>query len=307
MRQRCCAQIKTHTRTKDALFLYIENRGKESAWVGGRKEGSECANSCVCQSGIAKFESGARSADLWTRMRPHIWAGVSITHSCIHTRISSIRKLVSSVVRTHATLINKKFFDQCVCVCACWSVDSLQSINQSINRFIMSMAGPTCSNCGSSEFETDPSRGDTVCTRCGIVIEDNAIVNEIQFEEGGTSVIGQRVNEETGARSFSAVLLGVSKHSRYVTLGEFVDQVTRIRYEIIFLIEIITSGLRKCQTKDQNGRQSAEPEQLLHRPSVLLLQDGTQSTTDPRTQEFSRDRCLCVHDLSSGIDSTHSS
>jgi transcription initiation factor TFIIIB Brf1 subunit/transcription initiation factor TFIIB len=78
---------------------------------------------------------------------------------------------------------------------------------------------PTCSNCGSSDFETDASRGDTVCIRCGIVVEDNAIVNEIQFEEGGTSVIGQRVNEECGNRSFSAVLMGVSKDSRHVTLG----------------------------------------------------------------------------------------
>ncbi|KAK4336960.1 hypothetical protein RND71_043410 [Anisodus tanguticus] len=81
----------------------------------------------------------------------------------------------------------------------------------------------TCHNCGSSEFETDPARGDTVCTKCGIVIEDNAIVNEIQFEEGnfgGTHVVGQRVTDEYSMRSLSVGgLLGSGgKQSRVITL-----------------------------------------------------------------------------------------
>ena len=56
-----------------------------------------------------------------------------------------------------------------------------------------------CSTCGSSDIDFDPSRGDTVCTNCGSVLEESAIVNEVGFQEtsaGGTSVIGQFVSSE---------------------------------------------------------------------------------------------------------------
>lgn len=84
----------------------------------------------------------------------------------------------------------------------------------------------TCPHCGSSEFETDQARGDTVCMKCGIVIEDNVIVNEIQFEEGnfgGTHVVGQRITDEySSMRSLSVGgLMGSGKQSRQITLGIF--------------------------------------------------------------------------------------
>ena len=52
-----------------------------------------------------------------------------------------------------------------------------------------------CKHCGSSELEKDPARCDVVCTRCGAVLEEGAIVSEVQFEEGdgGGRVIGQFV------------------------------------------------------------------------------------------------------------------
>lgn len=67
--------------------------------------------------------------------------------------------------------------------------------------------GKTCKSCGSSELEVDPSRGDTVCTNCGTVLEDSAIVSEVQFEEnshGISSAIGQFVSSESsgGCRGF---------------------------------------------------------------------------------------------------------
>lgn len=84
-------------------------------------------------------------------------------------------------------------------------------------------SGLTCHNCGSSEFETDQARGDTVCMKCGIVIEDNVIVNEIQFEEGsfgGTHVVGQRVTDDYGgSRITVGGLIGSGKQSRQITLG----------------------------------------------------------------------------------------
>lgn len=56
-----------------------------------------------------------------------------------------------------------------------------------------------CSNCGGSDIDFDPSRGNAVCINCGSVLEDNIIVSEVQFQEnsiGGTSAIGQFVSSE---------------------------------------------------------------------------------------------------------------
>ena len=57
----------------------------------------------------------------------------------------------------------------------------------------------TCPHCKSSDFDVDPSRGDTVCTNCGIVVEENAIVSELTMQEnadGSSTVVGQFVSSE---------------------------------------------------------------------------------------------------------------
>lgn len=71
------------------------------------------------------------------------------------------------------------------------------------------MSGRKCKNCGSSDIEVDPGRGDAVCTNCGSVLEDNIIVAEVQFEEnahGASSAIGQFVAADSkgGATNFGA-------------------------------------------------------------------------------------------------------
>lgn len=56
-----------------------------------------------------------------------------------------------------------------------------------------------CSQCGCTEIDTDPARGDAVCTNCGTVLEDQIIVSEVQYQEnsaGGASVIGQFVSND---------------------------------------------------------------------------------------------------------------
>ena len=56
-----------------------------------------------------------------------------------------------------------------------------------------------CKNCGSSDIDTDPTRGDAVCTNCGSVVEETFIVSEVEFQEnsaGGANVIGQFVSSE---------------------------------------------------------------------------------------------------------------
>ena len=50
-----------------------------------------------------------------------------------------------------------------------------------------------CQNCGSAEIESDDSRADSVCTKCGTVCESQLIVSDVQFEEnahGGSSALG---------------------------------------------------------------------------------------------------------------------
>ena len=49
-----------------------------------------------------------------------------------------------------------------------------------------------CQNCGSNEIESDSTRADSVCTKCGTVCESGIIVSDVQFEEnahGGTSAL----------------------------------------------------------------------------------------------------------------------
>lgn len=64
------------------------------------------------------------------------------------------------------------------------------------------MSESKCRACGSTEIETDPARGDAVCTQCGVVLEDQLIVSETAFEEspsGNMTLLGQFVaSDSTG-------------------------------------------------------------------------------------------------------------
>ncbi|XP_076296252.1 brf RNA polymerase III subunit [Lasioglossum baleicum] len=85
------------------------------------------------------------------------------------------------------------------------------------------MSGNKCRNCGSTDIETDPSRGDAVCTECGFVLEDQLIVSETAFKEtpsGNMMVLGQFVaNDSTGgATGFGAAYHVNGKESRGITL-----------------------------------------------------------------------------------------
>ncbi|XP_060518423.1 transcription factor IIIB 90 kDa subunit [Cylas formicarius] len=95
-------------------------------------------------------------------------------------------------------------------------------------------SGKKCQNCGSSEIEVDPARGDAVCTNCGSVLEDSIIVSEIQFEEGAhgtTSAIGQFVAADSsgGATKFGAAFHVVGLlESRELTLRKARGGITHL-------------------------------------------------------------------------------
>ncbi|KAH6926400.1 hypothetical protein HPB50_018107 [Hyalomma asiaticum] len=80
----------------------------------------------------------------------------------------------------------------------------------------------SCTNCGSSEIDTDPSRGDAVCMGCGSVLENSIIVSDIQFEEnahGGSRAIGQLISMDGGSSVHVAGFHhGTGKESRELTL-----------------------------------------------------------------------------------------
>lgn len=88
------------------------------------------------------------------------------------------------------------------------------------------MFGATCNQCGSTELESDPTRGDTFCTKCGAVIEENLIVSELQFEEGShgaANLIGRMVSSDANYKSLAAGTIGNnlsvnSRESREITL-----------------------------------------------------------------------------------------
>lgn len=67
----------------------------------------------------------------------------------------------------------------------------------------------TCPHCKSSELDTDPARGDTVCTGCGSVLEENTIVSEVAFvsnSDGSSSMVGQFVSGEGKHYSLYCIL-----------------------------------------------------------------------------------------------------
>lgn len=88
------------------------------------------------------------------------------------------------------------------------------------------MFGATCNQCGSTELESDPTRGDTFCTKCGAVLEENLIVSELQFEEGShgaANLIGRMVSSDANYKSLAAGTIGNnlsvnSRESREITL-----------------------------------------------------------------------------------------
>ena len=61
------------------------------------------------------------------------------------------------------------------------------------------MPSRMCKQCGCTDIDTDQTRGVSVCTGCGSVLEDQLIVSEVQFQEnsgGGSHVVGQFVSTD---------------------------------------------------------------------------------------------------------------
>mmetsp|Transcript_36100 Transcript_36100/g.82412 ORF Transcript_36100/g.82412 Transcript_36100/m.82412 type:complete len:658 (+) Transcript_36100:270-2243(+) len=86
-------------------------------------------------------------------------------------------------------------------------------------------AAAMCPNCGSRNIESLGPSGSSVCTDCGIIVEENTIVSSVEFVEGAggsSSMVGQYVGANsargfgTGARRGQ---YGFSRQSRENTLA----------------------------------------------------------------------------------------
>ncbi len=58
---------------------------------------------------------------------------------------------------------------------------------------------PVCAVCGGTEIDNDATRGDSVCVKCGHVMESNMIIAEVSYTDasaGGGVMIGQFVNAD---------------------------------------------------------------------------------------------------------------
>jgi len=87
--------------------------------------------------------------------------------------------------------------------------------------------------CGhdTAEVEHDSTRGVVVCTMCGCVLEENIIVSEVQFEEGGhggSHIVGQMVGD-SGFRGLTVGgMMGSGKESRQVTLDNAKSRIKQV-------------------------------------------------------------------------------
>jgi transcription factor IIIB 90 kDa subunit len=86
-----------------------------------------------------------------------------------------------------------------------------------------------CPNCGSTAIETQDASGNSVCTQCGVVCEENAIVSSVEFVEGqggASSMVGQFVSATSrkaytggGGGGRGGGNYGFSRDSRETTLA----------------------------------------------------------------------------------------
>mmetsp|Transcript_13063 Transcript_13063/g.21615 ORF Transcript_13063/g.21615 Transcript_13063/m.21615 type:complete len:636 (-) Transcript_13063:136-2043(-) len=85
-----------------------------------------------------------------------------------------------------------------------------------------------CPSCGSKEIEKHDASGASICTDCGVVVEENAIVSSVEFVEGAggaSSMVGQFVSA-TSSKAYTGGggggrggRYGFSRDSRETTLA----------------------------------------------------------------------------------------
>ncbi len=66
-----------------------------------------------------------------------------------------------------------------------------------------------CSNCGSNKIEIDYTKGNSYCTDCGLVTEEDHVVSDVAFDN--TKVVGTFVTDHQAGNSYLR-----NKHGNYI-------------------------------------------------------------------------------------------
>ena len=123
-----------------------------------------------------------------------------------------------------------------------------------------------CEHCGCTDIDVDPARGDSVCTGCGTVLSEHAIVNEVQFMEnsrGQSSAIGQFISHESNAPRplFKGCQGTFSKESREITYHKGKKRITCLANQLDLsqhCHEVAYNFFKLCVSKGlTRGRKSA--------------------------------------------------
>jgi len=103
------------------------------------------------------------------------------------------------------------------------------------------ITSPCCPNCGSTSIEAHASSGESICTKCGTVIEENGIVSSVQFQEGAggsASMVGKFVS------STKSTAYTDGKRGKYY----FFDVIDRqcFMLSLLWFVGLIYEHLNEC-------------------------------------------------------------
>ncbi|XP_006565323.1 transcription factor IIIB 90 kDa subunit [Apis mellifera] len=162
------------------------------------------------------------------------------------------------------------------------------------------MSGSKCRNCGSTDIETDPARGDAVCTECGFVLEDQLIVSETAFKEtpsGNMMVLGQFVaNDSTGgATGFGATYHVNGKESRKITLQNAKKGITHLCMQLQLNQHCIDTSMNFY--KMALNRQLTRGRKQAHNHAACVYITCRTEGTAHMLIDISDVLQICVHEL----------
>lgn len=162
------------------------------------------------------------------------------------------------------------------------------------------MSTTKCRNCGSTDIETDPARGDAVCTDCGFVLEDQLIVSETAFKEtpsGNMMVLGQFVaNDSTGgATGFGATYHVNGKESRGITLQNARKGITHLCMQLQLNQHCIDTSMNFY--KMALNRQLTRGRKQAHNHAACVYITCRTEGTAHMLIDISDVLQICVHEL----------
>ncbi|XP_051164881.1 transcription factor IIIB 90 kDa subunit [Leptopilina boulardi] len=162
------------------------------------------------------------------------------------------------------------------------------------------MSESKCRACGSTEIETDPARGDAVCTQCGVVLEDQLIVSETAFEEspsGNMTLLGQFVASDStgGPYHFGGAFPMSGKESREITIQNAKRGITHLCNQLSLAHLHIETSMNFYKMALARNLTRGRKQQLNHAACVYMT--CRTNGTPHLLIDISDILQICVHEL----------